>query len=277
MTAISQPVIQLERVTVDYLGGVSERPALDQISLELAKGSWTAVIGNNGSGKSTLTKVMAGLSPISEGRLIVAQGHSVHMVLQNPETQILGETIDEEMHLSMRDTQDRTLAERESNMLRLLNEVGLSLPPDAPVKSLSGGQKQLLNMACCLAAGADVILFDEATSMLDPNSREAVLEATAKLQRSGHTIVWVTHRMEELCFVQRVLLLDQGRIAFDGTCEQFFYGKGLSDEPSPCERFGFEPPYAVQVARALHRLGHELPVRPLFPQQLSQAVVSLCR
>lgn len=277
MTPISQTVFTLEQVTVDYLGGTSERPALQQVSLELAKGSWTAVIGDNGSGKSTLSKVLAGLSPISEGRLVVTEGHSVHMVLQNPETQILGETMAEEMNLSMRDAHDWSIADQESKMLKLLNEVGLSAPLDTPIRTLSGGQKQLLNMACCLAAGADSILFDEATSMLDPNSRHAVLEAAAKLQRSGHTIVWVTHRMEELCYSDRVLLLDQGNLAFEGTCEQFFYGEDLSDVPSPCVRFGFEPPYVVQVAQALHKLGHELPNRPLFPHQLSQAVMTLCQ
>lgn len=277
MTPISQTIFKLEQVSVDFLEGTSERPALHQVSLELAKGSWTAVVGDNGSGKSTLSKVLAGLSPISEGRLVVTEGHSVHMVLQNPETQILGETIYEEMSLSMRNTHDWSPDDLVSKMFNLLNEVGLSVPLDAPVKPLSGGQKQLLNVACCLAAGADSILFDEATSMLDPNSRNAVLEAAVKLQRSGHTIVWVTHRMEELCFAGRVLLLDQGRIAFDGTCEQFFYGEDLSEVPSPCERFGFEPPYVVQVVRALHKLGHALPNRPLFPHQLSQAVMSLCQ
>ncbi|MBP1155560.1 MULTISPECIES: ABC transporter ATP-binding protein [unclassified Paenibacillus] len=277
MIYITPSVLKLEQVTVHYMGDLSRLPALQQVSLELPKGSWTAVVGDNGSGKSTLSKVLAGLSPVSEGQRIVTEGHTVHMVLQNPETQILGETIYEEIDLSMPESYDRSQEDKEAHMLDLLNEVRLSAPLDAPVQPLSGGQKQLLNMACCLAAGADSILFDEATSMLDPSSRKAVLETTAKLHRSGHTIVWVTHRMEELCYAERVLLLDQGRVAFDGTSELFFYGEGHPDLPSPCEQFGFDPPDVVRVVRALLKLGHELPIRPLFPQQLSQAVRSLCQ
>lgn len=271
------PVLKLEQVSVHYMGGSSELPALQQVSLELLKGSWTAVVGDNGSGKSTLSKVLAGLSPVSEGQRIVAEGHTVHMVLQNPETQLLGETIYEEIHLSMPESDDRSQDDKEADMLNLLNEVCLSAPLDAPIGPLSGGQKQLLNMACCMAAGADSILFDEATSMLDPSSRKTVMEATSKLHKSGHTIIWVTHQMEEVCYAGRVILLDQGRVVFDGTSELFFYGEGHPNLSSPCEQYGFEPPEVVQVVRALHKLGHELPSRPLFPRQLSQAVRSLCQ
>jgi energy-coupling factor transport system ATP-binding protein len=270
--------IQLRDVTVDYIGSTSAHPALDKLSLEIAQGSWTAIVGDNGSGKSTLAKILAGISPITEGRITFYDNLKLHMVLQNPETQLIGETILEELTLSLRSRSLTNPADERAYISDLLYHLGLSLPLDTRVKHLSGGQKQLLHIACCLAAGAHTILFDEATSMLDPASRKVVLETTAKLHQSGATILWITHRTEELCFANRVILLDQGRVAYDGPVEDFFYEQSSNgfDSASVCEQYGFEPPYTVSVARALQKLGHALPVRPLFATQLRQAVVSLC-
>jgi energy-coupling factor transport system ATP-binding protein len=281
MTTFFSGFFQLELVTVEYMEQAADRPALEDITLELTQGSWTAIVGGNGSGKSTLTKVLAGILPISKGKLSIRQGAKIHMILQNPETQILGETIEEELRLSMKAQLEPVLDSPEQELQQLLAEVGLSLPLDTPIRQLSGGQKQLLNMASCLAAESDAILFDECTSMLDPSSRELVLQAASKLHKKGKTIVWVTHRTEELCHAERVVLLNGGRLAFEGDAETFFYGDTRQTgtdplEESPCERFGLEAPYTVQVARALQCLGHSLPIRPLFPHQISQAVMYKC-
>ncbi|WP_199616367.1 energy-coupling factor ABC transporter ATP-binding protein [Paenibacillus alkalitolerans] len=262
-------VISLEKATVRYLHGSPERSAaVEGISLHIHEGTWTAIVGDNGSGKSTLTRILSGMSPLSEGRRIVADGQTVHMVMQNPETQILGETVYEEMQLC---TSGLSVAD----ITGTLNQVGLAVPYDTPIKQLSGGQKQLLNIACCLAAGASCILFDEATSMLDPASRQTVLTATAKLHRLGRTILWVTHRMEELCCADRILALSEGRIIFDGTCKAFFYGEEDRDQTGACDRLGFEPPYVVRATRALQARGIRLPFLPLSPSQLSEAVIRL--
>jgi energy-coupling factor transport system ATP-binding protein len=265
----------LECVTVEYIGSDSTHPALDRLSLEIGRGSWTAIVGDNGSGKSTLAKVLAGMIPITEGRLKVTDNRRLYMVLQNPETQILGETILEEMQLSLTKRSFTNSIEQKNYISHILHELGLTLSLNTNVMQLSGGQKQLLNMACCMAAGAEAILFDEAASMLDPASRKRLLEAAVKLHQSGKTILWITHRMEELCYAERVVLMKQGQVAFNGEVQSFFYGPD-SDSSSLCEQFGFEPPYVVKIARELQRLGHDLPIRPLFADQLCQAVVTLC-
>lgn len=265
----------LEQVSVDYINNLTNRPALQEISFSVLNGTWVAIAGNNGSGKSTLAKIMSGISPISSGNLQVRKGLKVHMVMQNPETQLLGETIYEELNLSLpTEVSDRTTA-----ITLMLNQVGLNKALNTPIQQLSGGQKQLLNIASCLAANAGCILFDEATSMLDADSRQLVLNAATQLHHEGKTIIWVSHRMEELVHADRVLLLHEGRLVFDGSHETFFYGSSLEIEanPSPCEQYGFEPPYLVLVTRELHRLGYKLPARHLQPQQWSQTVRSLCR
>ncbi|ANE47691.1 hypothetical protein SY83_16965 [Paenibacillus swuensis] len=273
MSANISTVLHIDNVTVTYIDAISEHTAIRNLSLELVHGSWTAIIGNNGSGKSTLSKVIAGVCPITEGQRTLNPEYPVHILLQNPETQILGETIGEELRMNLPDPNDINY---ESILTNIMDEVGLPLPLDTRIATLSGGQKQLLNVASCMSARAKLLLFDEATSMLDPQSRGLVMHSAATLHSQGSTLVWVTHRMEELSFANRVLVLDQGMIVFDGSIEEFFYGQLNSDEVTPCERWGFAPPFVVQTARALQKLGHVLPSLPLNAQQLSQAVIKLC-
>ncbi|MFD2611706.1 energy-coupling factor ABC transporter ATP-binding protein [Paenibacillus gansuensis] len=278
MSRIFSPVLQLEDVTVDYIGNATGHPALDRISLVVEQGTWVAVAGDNGSGKSTLAKAAAGLSPLTDGKVITADGIRVHMVMQHPEIQILGETVYEEIWLSLPEDSPAAVTEREAQMKRYLRESGLQhVPLHTPVRLLSGGQKQLLNIACCLAAGADVLLFDESLSMLDPSSRSLVLEAASRLHAKGTTILWISHRMEELVYADRILLLEEGRLAYDGTPVDFFYGNAVTGQLSPCESFGLEPPLTVQTVKELHKYGVDWPERPLTPDQLAKAVNLLCR
>ncbi|MCI3920808.1 ATP-binding cassette domain-containing protein [Paenibacillus sp. TRM 82003] len=253
-------------------GAVERAAAIEGVSLTIQESAWTAVVGGNGSGKSTLSKVLAGLCPLTSGRRSLADGRRAFMVMQQPDTQILGETVGEELALCAAGGGDADLYRG------ALEEAGLNVAPDTPVKRLSGGQKQLLNVAGCLVAGADVIVFDEATSMLDPSSRGTVLDAAAALRRRGRTVVWVTHRMEELREADRVLAMRDGRIAFDGTSEAFFYGEAAAEGAegaegaSPCERLGLEPPYAVRATQALRRQGIDLGARPLSSESFAEAV-----
>ncbi len=263
--------ISLREATVRYVGASLERAsALERVSLDLYRGSWTALLGRNGGGKSTLSKALAGIAPLSNGERTVEKDGSVHMVLQQPETQILGETVIEELALcAAREMASEDLRVLRSRWEELLLEVGLNVPLDEPVKHLSGGQKQLLNVAGCLVAGAECIVLDEATSMLDPASRQAVLGAAVSLHRSGRTIVWATHRMEEVASADRVLVLEHGTIVYDGSPSAFFYGDG---DAVPCDALGFEPPFVVRTAKALFALGIPLPSRPLRPEALAEAV-----
>ncbi|WP_309118160.1 ATP-binding cassette domain-containing protein [Paenibacillus sp.] len=265
--------VTLREATVHYAGASSEHiSALERVSLDLYRGSWTALVGRNGGGKSTLSKALAGIAPLSGGCRSVDEDVSVHMVLQQPETQILGETVFEELALcASRELETSSPDAVRSRWKELLRGLGLTVPLDAPVKRLSGGQKQLLNVAGCLVAGADCIVFDEATSMLDPASRQAVLNAAVSLHRSGRTIVWATHRMEEVAAAERVLVMEHGRIVYDGGTEIFFYGDG---ESPPCESLGFEPPFVVRTAKALLALGYPLATRPLRPEALIEAVTT---
>ena len=143
MPHISQPMFSLEQAVVAYIGGASERLALRGISLELPAGSWTAVVGHNGSGKSTFAKVLAGLCPVTEGRFAVPEGRTVHMVLQHPDTQILGETVREELALHMTGSMAISGTAFDTLEARATDGFVCQIPPGAPRSRRERGRRSL--------------------------------------------------------------------------------------------------------------------------------------
>jgi energy-coupling factor transport system ATP-binding protein len=261
---------------VTYDTGQDDSPsALRDVSFSIPYGSWTAIVGSNGSGKSTLAKAAAGLYPLSSGELIRGKDLRSYIVLQHPDSQMIGETVLEEISLCLPGYSSP--AEGMQQVQRLVERVGLKVSLHRPTHTLSGGQKQLLNLASCLAAGANLVILDEVTAMLDPASRVQVMEAVQRIHSEGTAILWITHRPEELGYAERVLQLEQGQLVFDGSSRDFFYGSEGSDQ-APCERLGMELPYTVQVVKQLERKGYSLPERPIHPHELTQAVrIAACR
>jgi energy-coupling factor transport system ATP-binding protein len=259
--------MELRGVSVAFATNGEVRPVLVDLDLRVAPGEWVAVIGRNGSGKSTLGKVLAGLCPVSRGTAVGTE--RVQMVFQNPEAQIVGETVYEDVCFGL---ENRAVdpAEMPARALAALRQVGLADKLHHSVTMLSGGQKQLLGIAGCLATEADAIVFDEATAMLDPASRARMLGVVQHLHRDGATVVWITQWLEELAYADRVIALEDGKIVYEGEPRDFFYEQ--AGESSPCERLGFVPPYTVQVAQGLRRRGVELAARPILPQELREAV-----
>lgn len=275
------PVFRLVQASVAFHTPQGLQLVLDEIELDIHQGEWVALVGRNGSGKSTLAKVLAGLLPLSKGTLTTRVDLRPRLVFQQPEAQIFGETVIEDIAFGLEneavDPSDMRLRARAA-----LDAVGLTVDLEHPTRELSGGQKQLLAAAGCLALDAGVFIFDEATSMLDPLGRKRLLGAVRKLHKEGATVVWVTQLLEETAAAGRIVALDSAEVAYDGDVRGFFYGAGSSGlpataKPSPCERIGFTPPYAVRVAKRLLQEGHRLSELPLTPEQLSGAVMTLCR
>jgi energy-coupling factor transport system ATP-binding protein len=270
------PVLRVERAAVAFRTPQGVQTALSGITMDIAEGEWVALVGRNGSGKSTLAKLIAGLCPLSQGTIAVHPGKRVQLVLQDPEAQIVGETVYEDICFGLENAAADPSA-MEQKVRAALDAVGLKVPPERPTRELSGGQKQLLAVAGCLALDAEVLVFDEATSMLDPMSRQRLLEAVRSLHRAGKTIVWVTQLLEEAAYADRVVALDRQGVVYDGGNRSFFYDAGCPADPGPCENLGFTPPFPVQVAKKLLRGGRNLPVLPVTAAELCGAVRALCR
>ncbi|MGF7035601.1 energy-coupling factor transport system ATP-binding protein [Paenibacillus mucilaginosus] len=277
---ISDPfvLLRMENLTYTLPTADGNRLLLEDINLSVRQGEWLAIAGTNGSGKSTLVRTMAGLYKPTSGTVRFRDtdaapelaGSTIPLVFQNPDTHLLGETVYEEVRFGL-EYMGLSDAEMDARTEEALQDTGLLPLARRRVDSLSGGQKQLVAAAGCLALRPPLLLFDEVTSMLDPLSREALLETARRKHREGTTVVWVTQLLDELSYADRVAAVDGGRLVFCGTPGAFFYERSAAGG-TPCESLGFEPPYAVRVAQELQRLGLPLQRLPLTVEELAEAV-----
>jgi energy-coupling factor transport system ATP-binding protein len=271
-------VASLQSASVVYRTQSEEgRRVWSDVSLDIYKGEWMVVIGPNGSGKSTLASCLLGLSPLSSGEILRKAPGQIRGVLQLPDAQFVGETIQEEFDY-LPSKQDLTVEERKAWYLQSLSAVGLSLPLERTLSTLSGGQKQLVNLAAALALQPEILVLDEPTAMLDPAARQGVRQAVREAHQRGTTIVWITHRLEEVADATRVIGFGEGRITFDGGPRAFFYGEveDKSLERSPCSELGLDSPYVVKTAFGLLNHGCKLLLLPLDMEELAEAVANSC-
>lgn len=282
-------IISLQDIRVYYgAEGDAVKRALDGVSLTLKGGEWLSIVGANGSGKSTLAGVLLGFIPLSGGERTYSDNLTIRGVLQQPETQVLGDTIEEEFHFALSQL-NISEVEKKIRMQEALQIVGLNQLKDKAIAPLSGGQKQLLNIATALAAKPDVLIMDEPTAMLDPDARDRIEEIVQYVTSQGTAVIWITHHLEEATLSGRILAMHKGQCVYDGTPQSFFYSTGIITETrteetnqesspsllqslSPCEQLGLEPPFTVQTAQILKRKGMLPDAMPLRPEQLAEEV-----
>ncbi|GFN31808.1 energy-coupling factor ABC transporter ATP-binding protein [Paenibacillus xylaniclasticus] len=255
---------------------------MHQINLTIKPGEWVFLVGANGSGKSTLARLLAGYGSWRATGSIRARHHAYEsskavsftpLVMQNPEASLVGMTPGEDAMLLLEQlgVPAEEIAPRVQAALR---RTGIEAHQASPIARLSGGQKQLTAIAGCIASGADALLLDEPTSMLDPDASDTVLKAVRALHHSGTTVIWVTQRLEEIGPGDRIVSLKDGRITYDGSAEQFFIRPSVN-MPSACEQAGIEAPYIVETVWALQAEGIVLqPSMPLTASELAKAVKS---
>jgi energy-coupling factor transport system ATP-binding protein len=276
MNQEQRAILAFDKLTYNVPASDGWKTILQDIELKLFEREWLAIVGSNGSGKSTLAKLIARLYQAPAGTVIYPSGDkpSVQLVMQNPDTQVIGETVFEDVCIGMMNKGlDTNFIKKRA--LEALSKVGLSALRDAAVIRLSGGQKQLLSIAGCIAVKPSILVFDEATSMLDPMSRGRILQIAQELHREGTTIVWITQILDELSCCDRVAAMSNGRLVFTGTKRDFFYNREDFSSPSICEQLGFIPPYTIQVVHSLLKKGCKLDGLPLTPAELGKAVGDL--
>ena len=234
---------------------------LKNISLSIHKGEWLAIMGHNGSGKSTLAKLLNGLLLPTDGTLFIENlmttneedlweiRKQIGFVFQNPDNQIVASTVRDDIAFGL----ENIGIEREIMIQRIeasARMVGLHELLDAEPYRLSGGQKQRLAIAGVFAITPKVMIFDEATSMLDPIGRKEVLKTINDLkEKEKITIVSITHDLEEATMADRILVMNQGEIYKLGTPKEVFQdGKGLKN-------IGLDLPITVQIHQMLVEKG----------------------
>ena len=224
------PLIDIQRVSYRYPTASSRQPAaLRELSLRIEHGEYIALLGHNGSGKSTLARHCNALLLPDSGRVLVAGDDTrderrrrmvrdrVGMIFQNPDNQIIATVVQDDVAwaLAVRGVPAPLIRER---VAWAMAATGIAELRDRAPHRLSGGQRQRLAIAGVLALRPDAIIADEATAMLDPLARRDTLDLLHTLNREhGLAIILVTHLLEEAARAQRVVVLEQGQIAFDGT------------------------------------------------------------
>ncbi|MCI8558081.1 MAG: energy-coupling factor transporter ATPase [Lachnospiraceae bacterium] len=254
--------------------------AVDQVSLQIQKGEFVAILGHNGSGKSTLAKHMnAILTPTGgtmwvDGKDTREEEHlweirqRAGMVFQNPDNQIIGTIVEEDVGFGPENmgVPTREIWERVEESLKAVNM--LKYRHHSPNK-LSGGQKQRVAIAGVVAMHPQCIVLDEPTAMLDPNGRKEVIRAVRALNQVEEiTVILITHYMEEVIYADKVIVMDQGRVVMEGTPREIFSQVEL------LKSYRLDVPQATLVAYELKKAGMDLPDGILTREELVEA---LCR
>jgi len=231
--------------------------AVSALSLEVKRGDFIAVLGHNGSGKSTLAKLsnailipdkgevtVKGISTKDEDRTLEIRKH-VGMVFQNPDNQIVATVVEEDVAFGPENLglEPAEIRERVDDALKA---VGMYEFRENEPHNLSGGQKQRVAIAGILAMRPECIVLDESTAMLDPKGRREVLETVRKLHDEfGMAVVFITHYMDEAALADRVIVMEQGKVLFDGApCDVFQNVEEL-------RRVGLDVPQATELALSL--------------------------
>ncbi len=217
--------VLVEGVTYRYPG--AERPALCDVSLRIAQGEYVALLGHNGSGKSTLSRVIGGLAPPERGSVTVAGldvvapesrarvRELIGMIFSDPDNQIIATVVEDDVAWGLA-ARGLPLAEIRARAATALAAVGLNEAAGRAPWELSGGQRQRLAIAGTLALEPRVLIADEPTAMLDPMARRDIASLLLRLNREhGLTVIHVTHMLEEAALADRVVALEEGRVALD--------------------------------------------------------------
>ncbi|MCS6813709.1 MAG: energy-coupling factor ABC transporter ATP-binding protein [Cyanobacteria bacterium] len=190
------------------------QPVLQNCCLTVPKGEFWMLLGTNGSGKSTLLQLLAGLLPCQAGEITVAQ--PVGFVFQNPDHQLVMPTVGADVAFGLV-AERLSLQQVRQRVEEALAAVNLAHLQQRPIYALSGGQKQRVAIAGAIARRCDVLLLDEPTALLDPDSQTDLVQQVRQLvDTKGITALWVTHRLNELDYCDGAFLLEQGRVVDHG-------------------------------------------------------------
>ena len=250
---------------------------LDHIDLAVQPGEFVALLGHNGSGKSTFAKLCNAMLLPTGGKVWVEDmdtadedkrydiRRTVGMVLQNPDNQLVSTIVEEDVAFGPENLglPPEEIRRRVDDALKT---VGMYEYREHAPHKLSGGQKQRIAIAGILAMRPDCLVLDEPTAMLDPQGRREVLDTIGRLNREGMTVVLITHYMDEAARAGRVVVLDAGRIALEGTPREVFC------QVDTLRALGLDVPPPTELCHRLRAAGIPLPADVLTAEECAQAL-----
>ncbi len=275
-----EKLISAENLAFRYPGvdGAPDVTVFENLNLSIQEGSFVAILGTNGCGKSTLAKHFNAILLPTGGKMYVcgidtsqierlmAVRRNVGMVFQNPDNQIVANVVEEDVAFG---PENLGIASPEirRRVDMALKQVGMYEYREHAPHLLSGGQKQRIAIAGVIAMEPKCIVLDEPTAMLDPQGRKDVIETVKKLNKDKSiTVVLITHHMDEAAQADRVVVLDKGTVAADGTPREVFSQVKL------LHGIGLAAPEGVELCWVLNQQGYHLPLTALEPEECAQAL-----
>lgn len=237
--------------------------AINDVSFSIQEGSYTTIIGRNGSGKSTIAKLIAGLLEKKSGEILIdglpldeehltAIRRTIGIVFQNPDNQFIGSTVQDDIAFGL-ENHCVPQAEMDGIIKKFASKVKMSEYLNSEPTHLSGGQKQRVAIAGVLAMQPKILIFDEATSMLDPQGKAEIKKVIMDLHKESHlTILSITHDIDEVVSSDDVLVMNNGKIAMFGSPEDVF-----KDEDR-LRRMDLDIPFSMKMEDALLKHGVRL-------------------
>lgn len=275
-------MIEIANLVYEYTGeGKESIKAVDEVSLKVKKGEFVAIIGHNGSGKSTLAKHINALLLPSGGKVYVMGmdtseesytwqiRQTAGMVFQNPDNQIVATIVEEDVAFGPENLgiEPKEIKIRVEESLKVVDM--LEFKKKGP-HLLSGGQKQRVAIAGVIAMKPVCIVFDEPTAMLDPSGRKEVIETIKRLNKEeGITIVHITHFMDEAVEADRVLVIEEGKIALEGTPREVF------GQVDTLKKYGLDVPQVTELAFQLNEAGLNIPKDILTVDEMVRCLCQL--
>lgn len=264
-------IIEVRNLKYKY-DNESENYTLNDVSFQVKKGEWLSIVGHNGSGKSTTVRLIDGLLEAESGDIIISgdkltvenvweKRRQIGMVFQNPDNQFVGATVEDDVAFGLENQglDYDLMVERVQQALEL---VGMQDFKEREPARLSGGQKQRVAVAGVVALRPDIIILDEATSMLDPEGRLDLIQTVKKIKDSNQlTVISITHDLDEIALSDRVLVMKEGQVESTATPRELFSREDL-------EELGLDQPFVNQVKAALRQSGFPLPDSYLTEKEL---------
>lgn len=249
--------------------------AIKDLSLQIKRGEWLAIIGHNGSGKSTFSKLLVGLLEAQGGEIYVDHKllsldtvwdirGKVGLVFQNPDNQFVGSTVEDDVAFGLENA-GIPRPEMYERVEKALKQVAMWEYRDKEPAALSGGQKQRVAIAGILALGPEIIVLDESTAMLDPEGRAEVMAIIREVKETyGLTVISITHDLEEASAADRIVVFKEGHVVDDGKpADIFVNGEDLV-------QIGLGVPFTEQLKAALQRRQIDVPNEWLSEERLAE-------
>ena len=272
-------IISVKDMTFEYVSIDSKFRAIDNLNLEVKQGEFVAIIGHNGSGKSTLSKNLNAILVPTEGDIYIDGMNTkdeaklwdirqtAGMVFQNPDNQIVGTLVDEEVGFGPENIGVPT-EEIWERVEKSLKAVGMYAFRNQSPNKLSGGQKQRVAIAGIVAMKPKCIVLDEPTAMLDPLGRKDVLNVLHELNRQENvTVILITHYMEEVIDIDKLYVMDDGKLVMSGTPREIF------SQVEKLKKLRLDVPHVTELAYELQKEGVPLKNGILTSEEFTEELI----